>query len=200
MLIRELYRGTLVLCRLRSLINEAIRYFICVIFSIISLLPLEVFAATDGVSGGTSTAQTTVSITLPKLIRISNVADFTFASYSGSGVLAANRNLRISTNYGTAATRRYRITATGSGTGGNFRVTNGTTTLTYTTRWRDAAVTTGSVNLTRGVALTNRQNASKPLSSATLNANVQIQFTQAALLAVDAGLYTGTLTLLIAPE
>lgn len=162
-------------------------------------LPGLVFAASDGTVGATSTGTASVLMTIPKLIRARNFANFAFGNYVGSGDLNGNDNLRISTNYGTA-TRTYRVTASGSGAGSAFSITNGTTPLIYNAYFNDATGVVGRVALTATVPLTTQGNASKPLSSNTNNANLSIEILQANLQSVDSGAYTGVITLVFAPE
>lgn len=157
------------------------------------------YAATDGSVGATSTGTSTLTVIIPKLIRIRNVADLNFGTYTGTGDLNQNDDVNISTNYGTAA-RTYRVTATGSGAASAFTVTDGTSTIAYNVYWNDATGTSGEVALTSGTPLTAQTGAVKPLSTATNNANFHGEFLEANLQAVDAATYTGTLTMVVTPE
>lgn len=159
----------------------------------------SVFAASDGAIGTTSTGTSVITVTIPKLIRARSFADFAFGSYAGTGDLNSNDDLNISTNYGTAA-RTYRLTATGSGVASAFTITDGVSVLPYNAYYNDATGVVGRVALATTVALTTQANAAKPLSTATTNANLSIEILATNLQTVDAGAFTGTLTVVFTPE
>lgn len=153
-------------------------------------------AATDGAIGGNSTGTTDVSITVPKLIRARSFADYTTGTYPGAGDINQNDDLNISKNY----TGTYRVTPSGSGAGGAFTITNGAQTIAYSAFYNDTTGITGRVALTNGVALTAQANSTTTLATTTLNANLSISILAANLLAASAGTYTGTISLVFAPE
>ena len=162
------------------------------------LLPANAMAASDGTIGTTSTGTAVISVTIPKLIRARSFSDFNMsASYPGTGDLNANDDLNISTNYATAG---YRLTGTGTGASSAFTVTDGTQTIAYNAYFNDVSGTTGRVALATGTPLTAQTGAATTLASATLNANLSIEMLQANLQAVNAGAYTGTITLVFTPE
>ena len=163
------------------------------------LVPLEAIAATDGLNATTSTGTTVVTFTIPKLIIATSFANIGMGTYTGTGDLNANDDLNIATNYGTAA-RTYRVTVTGSGTSSAFTVTDGSQTIAYNAYYNKVTGTTGRSALTSGTALTGQTGAATTLASATLNANLSIEMLQANLQAVNAGAYTGTITLVFTPE
>lgn len=162
-------------------------------------LPLSAMAATDGTIGTTSTGTANISLTIPKLIRARSFADFSLGTYTGTGDLDGNDDLNISTNYGTG-TRTYQVTPAGSGAAGAFTITDGSETIAYNAYFNDATGTAGRVALSNGTALTAQGNAAKPLSTATLNANLSVNVPEANIQAVGNGTYTGTITLVFAPE
>lgn len=158
------------------------------------------FAATDGAVGTSSTATAAISVTIPKLIRVRGTVDHAFGTYSGSGNLTANEMVNVSMNYGDSS-RKYSITGSGSGGGGAFTVSDGgLLTLAYTVGYVASAATSGHASMTAGTALTGRGGGVKPLSDTTDNGNYLITFSSTDLQAADAASYTGTLSLLVAPE
>lgn len=98
---------------------------------------------------------------------------------------------------------RYRITATGSGAGGAFTLASASRTMAYEVQWAATAGQTVGTALTAGVALTNLTTAATrsgcttgPATSASLITILRV----AAIGAATAGTYSGTLTLLVAPN
>ncbi|MBL7661362.1 hypothetical protein JNK13_01290 [bacterium] len=156
-------------------------------------------AATDGTVGATSTGTANITLTIPKLIKLVGLADFAFGTYTGTGDFNGNENVVVSTNYGTAA-RTYRIRATGSGASSAFTLTDGSQTIPYAVYWNDATGTSGRVALTTNINLTAQGGASKPLSSSSDNANYSVEILEANMQSVDAGAFSGTLTLVVTPE
>lgn len=97
----------------------------------------------------------------------------------------------------------YRITATGSGAGGDFTLSSGSNLLRYELQWADSANQTSGTSLSPGVPLTG-QNA-----NAFLNTCFFGFFPTASLITIlrssetsqaTAGSYTGTVWLLVAPN
>jgi hypothetical protein len=156
-----------------------------------------------------------INVTIPVLYKISGIADLTTASYVGNGNLSMNDPVCIYTN--SAAGRTYRMTLQGSTTctGGDcpvddtdvFAIANDTNdqAINYQAYWNDESTTTNRVSVgTPGGAAATTANQSDASTSVTCsggnNANFSVDFTEADLLAVESGLYEGTLTLtLIAP-
>jgi spore coat protein U-like protein len=168
------------------------------------LMNTSAFAASDGSIGTTSTGTSTVSLTIPELIQITGMADFAFGSYSGTGNFDSNDNVTISGNDDQAGPE-YQVTATGSGAGSAFTV--GRTapaapaaTIAYTVAFNDQTGTAGETGLATTVALTDQTGINDELSDVAANANIHVVFLQAALRAAPAGTYSGTLTVVVAPE
>ena len=154
------------------------------------------FAASDGSIGATSTGSANISLSLGKISRIRNMADASFASYPGSGDLSFNQNVNISVNY---ASGGYRVTGSGSGAGGAFTIADGSNVIPYEVKFNDEVGVSGNVALSSGSALTGQTGAVKPISSTTNDANYAIKLAEADILAVDAGSYSGTISLVVAP-
>jgi hypothetical protein len=97
----------------------------------------------------------------------------------------------------------YEITASGSGAGGAFVLTSGSRTLPYEVQWSNSANQTSGTQLLANQALTGQHNnaavddcSTGPATTASLIVIVR----SSALSAASSGTYTGTLTLLVAPE
>lgn len=95
----------------------------------------------------------------------------------------------------------YRVTLTGSGAGGAFQVQSGTKTLAYTVQYRDANIAFAAV--TAGTSLTGLDtgdtNTNNGCSGTNAVAQVRVTFSNTALAAAAAGVYTGSLTILVTP-
>ena len=140
------------------------------------------------------------AIALPSLaqaqsVRITGLSDMAFGALATTGAdtqmnesLCADREL---------LNTAYSVTASGSGSGSAFTLTNGTTTLPYEVQWSATSGQTSGTNLRAGVALAG-QNAGllcTLLGSTDASLIVIIRGTQAA--AARAGSYSGTLTILL---
>lgn len=134
-------------------------------------------------------------------VRINNLADVAFGTISNfTSDQTSSQSICI---YSTAAGGLYQITATGSGSGGAFTLASGTDTMAYEVQWAATAGQTTGTSLTAGVALTGlTSNATKsgctsgPSSSASLITVLRT----AEIGAAKSGSYSGTMTLLVAPN
>lgn len=165
---------------------------------LLTAIPTVAFAASDGTLGATSTGTSTITVTVPNLIRITGMADFSFGTYSGSGDMDQNDNVCVYTN---KASGTYRVTASGSGAGGAFSVASGADTLAYGVFFNDVSGTTGEQALTSGSALTGQSgaNTTSQTCGGSDNANIHVRFLETNLTAAPAGSYTGTLTIVVEP-
>ena len=129
------------------------------------------------------------------VVRISNMNDFAFGSWSGVGDLTATDGICI---YDNVPPTTYRLRFRGSGAGNAFTITNGTTTLPYTVEYRDstAAFVTMTANVT--VTFAGANNASTTCSGGT-NGTIRITILEANLLAATPATYSGTLTVRLQP-
>jgi len=94
----------------------------------------------------------------------------------------------------------YRVTITGSGSGGAFQLASGTKQLAYTVQYRDANI--GFATVTAGTSLTGLDTSDTSTASCSGTgavAQVRVTFANTALAAAAAGTYTGTLTILVTP-
>ena len=144
---------------------------------------------------GPAAAASNVRITGLTNLSFNTVADLTSDTSLAEDVCA----------FSSSPTNGYRVTATGSGTGGAFTLSpvSGSDTLAYEVQWKAQAGQASGSQLTAGSPLTGQ------ISSATqqqcnngpaTSASLIVILRAAALSSVTAGSYSGSLTLLIAPE
>jgi hypothetical protein len=159
-------------------------------------------AATQGSLGATSTGTVGISATIPARAQITGLSDFTFGTLDPTTAASTSKNVCVWSNTGT---KGYNITATGDGASSAFTLSNGSTTLAYGVEWA------GSSNQSSGTALTTNtastgftSTAVNPTcsSSPTTTASLIVKFSTAQMQAAvgSATAYTGTLTLVVAPE
>jgi len=132
-------------------------------------------------------------------VKISNLSDFDFGQYSGSGGLFDRDNICI--NVIPSSGNNYQVVITGDGSSGEFEISNGVDSLPFSVRYKDATNGEGGRKITPGEILSNQKNASDTLDcSDGLNAKIDVTFQEADLLAAQPGRYTGQLTITISPE
>lgn len=162
-------------------------------------------AANDGTVGATSTGDVTITVEKPAVVQISGMTDMLLPSYLlGDGAQQLTTTVCI---YSSTAGGGYNVTMTGSGAGAIFTLTDGTNTLAYTATWNSGGAgnigNTGTA-ITTGTALTGLTNASTTSFLCNANANptaqLNINFSQAALDAAPAGTYVGVATLVVSPD
>jgi len=159
----------------------------------------SVLGATDGTLGPTSAGDDNLSLEVPALAKISDIADMNFGNYSGTGALTLDDDVCVYVN---ASSGQYKVTAQGSGVASAFTLTDGSQTIAYTVRWNNTSGTSGNAALTATVqsgTLTGANTASLTCGGGS-NANFQVTMTQSALLNVKSSTYTGVLTLIIDPN
>lgn len=170
-----------------------------VLYSFLTLiLAANTAQATDGSLGTTSTGTSDLRVTIADLVRITNVGNLDFGSYSGSGALDANDNVCIYRNIPAAT---YRVTA--SANEGSFVVKSGADSIAYSVFWNHATGTTGETAVSYSsptATQTGANNTSEDCGGgASLNANFHVHFDASPLQAAPAGIYTGTLVLFVEP-
>ncbi|MCE2965236.1 MAG: hypothetical protein LW855_05530 [Alphaproteobacteria bacterium] len=157
-------------------------------------------AASQGVLGTTSTGTAEIRATVANLASISNLNDFIFPTWTGSGDLILTDNVCVYVNNRGG---RYQLTASGNGRSG-FNLTDGAgNPLTYEAQWNTRAAS-GGESLRSGQTLRSRSNADTSSidcsSGRNLNSALTITLREAALRAAPAGNYAGVITLTVAPE
>lgn len=134
-------------------------------------------------------------------VRITKLSDVAFGTIANLGVdTVRSQSVCIFSGTGTSG---YNVRAIGSGIGNAFMLVNGTKTLAYEVQWNSNSGQTSGTNLSPNVAGTglistarNQSCASGPPTAASLIVVVR----SAAASSATAGNYSGTLTLVFAPE
>jgi len=134
-------------------------------------------------------------------VRIRQLNDFAFGTIGVAPVdQVLTDNLCV---YSTAVSGRYTITARGSGSGSAFTLASGGNTLPYEVQWAFASGQSSGSVLSPGVAVagttTNRTDSTCGLTG-SLTASLIVVLRTAAQQSGKAGTYSGTLTLLVAPN
>jgi len=158
-------------------------------------------AATQGTMGSTSTGSVAISASVPGRVQLSGLSDVSFTNQDPSTAASNAQNVCVWSN---SSTKGYFVTATGSGTASAFTLANGALTVPYSVEWAGSSGQTAGTALTASTALhgltstaTNPTCSSGPSSSASLVVRISSANLQAMQAATT---YTGTLTLVVAPE
>ena len=163
-------------------------------------------AATQGSLGATSTGTVGISATIPARVQITGLSDFGFGSIEPGAAASTSKNVCVWSN---TSSKGYNIKASGDGADGGsnvaFSLTNGSTTLAYGVEWAgSSSQATGTALTTNTAAPGFTSTAVSPTcaSAPSTTASLIVKFTSAqTLAAVGSGTaYTGTLTLVVAPE
>ena len=173
-------------------------FFKLTIVSLIFIFNSIAKSATDGVLGNPSTGTTDIQIFIGSAAKIYGLSDIDFGSVTAPFSDVSN-NIPFCVYTSTSA---YTINANGTNdNSGNFRLSNGTDFVIYQAWWNDRKTIAGSVQLSPSVTLIS-QAGDNALSAtcSTENANLKIMITGVELTGKTSGLYSDTLTLVIAPE
>lgn len=157
-------------------------------------------AATQGTLGSTSTGSVSISATVPGRVQISGLSDVAFGTVDPATAASDAQNVCVWSN---TSTRGYTLTATGSGASSAFTLSDGTNALAYAVEWAATSGQTSGTALTAGTALGSlTSTATNPTCSAgpAASASLIVKMAAADLQAAVAGSYTGTLTLVVAPQ
>ena len=187
---------------------QSFRVLLAVFCCLLAWLPASQ-AAVQGDPGTTSTGSLDISLITGLNVRIAGLSDMPLGTWSGTGNVGSNDNLCIGrTGVGFFGSGPYRILASGDGEPGNpsaFTLSNGSRSMSYNAFFNDAAGTGGRQPLVPGVALTGQRSfgfwqiLNYLFGCSVFNANVSIEIPEAELRGA-AGVYTGTLTLILTPE
>lgn len=159
-------------------------------------------ASTQGSFGSTSTGSVNINASVPARVRISGLTDVDLTNSDPSANASVAQNVCVWSN---TATRGYRVTATGSGAANAFTLANGALPVVpYSVEWAGTTGQTTGTALSTGTALVGQTSSatvsdcsSGPASSASLIVRVGSSDLQAMPAATT---FTGTLTLVVAPE
>ncbi len=155
------------------------------------------YAATQGAVGSSSTGTSVISVVVSPLARITAIDDVSFGTWSGSGALSATDDVCVWTTGGA-----YSITATGGGTGGAFTLADGSNEVSYSVTWDDVAGSSSGTSLTAGSGLSGQTSSatSTDCTGGSMTATLGVSIAEGDLSGAPSGNYSGTLTLVIAPE
>jgi hypothetical protein len=158
-------------------------------------------AATQGSLGSNSTGSISIGASVPSRVQLSGLSDVAFTNQDPSIPASNAQNVCVWSN---TSTKGYNVTATGSGAGGAFTLANAALTVPYSVEWAGTSGQSAGTALTSGAALTgltslatNATCASGPGSTASLIVKIPVAGLQTKQAATN---YTGSLTLLVAPE
>jgi hypothetical protein len=158
-------------------------------------------AASQGALGTTSTGSISIGASVPNRVQISNLTDVSFTNQDPSVAASNAQNVCVWSN---SSTKGYNITATGSGAANAFSLSNGAATVPYSVEWAGSSGQSSGTALSSGSALTGlTSTATNPTCSAgpSSSASMVVKITSASLQGMQAATsYTGTLTLVVAPE
>ena len=175
----------------------------CVLVFLLSLPPI----ASPGPLGSASAGSLGCHLVKTVVTRADGLADIPLGRRTPGGDFVGDDDLCI----GLLSTTRYRVRATGSGTPENpfgFALRNGSHYLDYLAYFNDHTGIQGRTLLRPGVDLPGQSGRlgevqlirNARLGCVTENANLSIVIPAPTLRQAGAGIYSGTLTLTVAPE
>jgi hypothetical protein len=134
-------------------------------------------------------------------VRITGLSDVSFGTISNLTVDAVQSQSVCA--YSNGSGNLYSVRADGSGAGGAFTLTSGSTTMAYGVRWNSQAGQSNGTALTAGATLggqtTNAQNMTCSNGPPT-TASLIVTLPAPSLSSATAGTYSGTLTIILAEE
>jgi spore coat protein U-like protein len=130
--------------------NRKISIAIACIAALLTAAPAA--ASTNGTLGATSQGSIQISVSVQNRAQITGLSDVTFGSVDPANEATSAQSVCVWSN---TRTHAYSITASGSGVGNAFSLSNpeGTATATYAVAWADQAGATGGTALTPGTPL-----------------------------------------------
>lgn len=159
------------------------------------------YAATQGPLGSTSTGSVTINASVPNRIQLTGLSDVSFLNQDPAVAAANAQNVCVWSN---TSTKGYYVTATGSGAGSAFTLANGALNVPYNVEWAGSSGQASGTALAAATALHGfTSNATNPtcVAGPSSSASLIVKIAAANLQAMQAAtIYTGTLTLVVAPE
>ena len=156
---------------------------------------------TQGTLGANSTGSIGIGASVPNRVQITNLADVSFTNQDPATAAANAQNVCVWSN---TSTKGYNVTATGSGAASAFTLANGALTVPYSVEWAGSSGQSSGTALTKGTALTGLTSVATNAtcsSGASSSASLIVKISTASLQTMQAATsYTGTLTLVVAPE
>jgi len=158
-------------------------------------------AATQGSLGSTSTGSISIDASVPTRVELTGLTDVSFANQDPSTPASNAQNVCVWSN---TSTRGYNVTASGSGAASAFTLANGALSVPYTVEWAASTGQSSGTALASGSALTGLQSTATNAtcsSGPSSTASLVVKISSADLQSMEAAAtYTGTLTLVVAPE
>jgi len=159
-------------------------------------------AATQGNLGTTSTGSVSINATVAGRVQISGLRDVTFTDVDAGVAQLDAQDVCVWSN---TAGRKYKITASGSGESGAFTLASGVLTpVNYTVEWNPLFGKLTGAALANGTALAGQTSAATAPTCASgpaKSASLIVKMDTTNLQNMQAGApYSGTLTLVVAPE
>ncbi|HEU4683163.1 MAG TPA: hypothetical protein VFS39_01495, partial [Nitrospira sp.] len=136
--------------------------------------------------------------------RVSGLSDLAFGSITSFGTDSIlSESVCLSAKSPPA--NNYRITASGSGSGGAFVLSSGSAVLPFEVQWSDTPGQSSGQQLLANQPMTGLHSSSSNAvndcsKGPATTASLIVILRSAALASATSGTYTGTLTLLVAPE
>ena len=157
---------------------------------------------TQGSIGATSQGSVLVTATVPARVQITGLTDLSFGTLDPTTAASNSENVCVWSN---TSTKGYNVTATGDGggSGSTFKLASGGNKLDYTVEWAATSGAASGTLLTTNIPKTGlTSNAATPNCSSSTSATLFVKFSTAQMQAAvgSATAYTGTLTLVVAPE
>ena len=158
-------------------------------------------AATQGSLGATSTGSVAIGASVPNRVELSGLNDVSFLNQDPATAALNAQNVCVWSN---TSTKGYNVTASGSGTASAFTLSNGALTVPYSVEWSQTSGQSAGTALATGTALTGLKSIATSATCATgasSSASLIVKMSTANLQTMQAATtYTGTLTLVVAPE
>jgi hypothetical protein len=158
-------------------------------------------AATQGSLGTTSTGSISIGASVPNRVQLTGLSDVSFTNQDPATPASNAQNVCVWSN---TATKGYNVTASGSGAASAFTLASGAATVPYSVEWAGSSGQASGTGLTSGSALTGLTSTATSAtcaSGASSSASLIVKISTASLQTMQAATtYTGTLTLVVAPE
>jgi hypothetical protein len=132
---------------------------------------------------------------------LTGLSDVSFTNQDPATPASNAQNVCVWSN---TATKGYNVTASGSGAASAFTLASGAATVPYSVEWAGSSGQASGTGLTSGSALTGLTSTATSAtcaSGASSSASLIVKISTASLQTMQAATtYTGTLTLVVAPE
>jgi hypothetical protein len=155
-------------------------------------------AAANGDVGATSEGTVDITLTIPPLIQIIVDGDVDLGTFDPE--TDTDRTATAAACVRTNGTPTYDITASSTSGGTGFQLTDGTNFIDYTFSWDAVELTEGALNDNSGTGF-NRDNSGPGFGTCTPEPDrISVTVLEADMLAAEAGVFTDTVELLVAPH